>query len=814
MDAGTYPASCINAGTITLIGTPAGGTFAGPGVSGTTFDPAIAGTGIHTITYSFTDANGCSATANTTITVNALPVVDAGTYPASCINAATITLIGTPAGGTFSGPGVSGTTFDPALAGAGIHTITYSFTDANGCSATANTTITVNALPVVDAGTYPATCINAALINLVGIPGGGTFSGPGVSGTTFDPALAGAGTHTITYTYTDGNGCSATANTTITVNALPVVDAGTYPTSCINAGTITLIGTPAGGTFAGPGVSGTTFDPAIAGTGIHTITYGFTDANGCSATANTTITVNALPVVDAGTYPASCINAATITLIGTPAGGTFSGPGVSGTTFDPALAGAGIHTITYSFTDANGCSATANTTITVNALPIVDAGTYPASCINAGTITLIGTPAGGTFAGPGVSGTSFDPTIAGTGIHTITYSFTDANGCSATANTTITVNALPVVDAGTYPASCINAGTITLIGTPNGGTFAGPGVSGTTFDPAIAGTGIHTITYSFTDANGCSATANTTITVNALPVVDAGTYPASCINAATITLIGTPAGGTFSGPGVSGTTFDPALAGAGIHTITYSFTDANGCSATANTTITVNALPVVDAGTYPASCINAGTITLIGTPAGGTFSGPGVSGTTFDPAIAGTGIHTITYSFTDANGCSATANTTITVNALPVVDAGTYPASCINAGTITLIGSPAGGTFAGPGVSGTTFDPAIAGTGIHTITYSFTDANGCSATANTTITVNALPVVDAGTYPASCINAATITLIGTPAGGTLVDQELAEQPLIRLWQVQVSIRSSIALPMPMDVAPQQTQPSLSMHFQL
>ncbi len=766
VDAGTYPTSCINSGTITLIGSPAAGLFSGPGVSGTTFDPAIAGAGTHTITYSFTDANGCSATDNTTITVNALPIVDAGTYPSICIDAANVPLIGSPSGGTFSGTGVAGTTFSPSIAGPGLHNITYTYTDGNGCTATTSTTITVNALPVVDAGTYPATCINAAVINLVGTPGGGTFSGPGVSGTTFDPALAGAGTHTITYTYTDGNGCSATANTTISVNSLPVVDAGTYPASCINAGTITLIGTPAGGTFAGPGVSGTTFDPAIAGAGIHTITYSFTDANGCSATDNTTITVNALPVVDAGTYPASCINAATITLIGTPAGGTFSGPGVSGTTFDPALAGAGIHTITYSFTDANGCSATANTTITVNALPVVDAGTYPATCINAAVINLVGTPGGGTFSGPGVSGTTFDPALAGAGTHTITYTYIDGNGCSATANTTISVNALPVVDAGTYPASCINAGTITLIGTPAGGTFAGPGVSGTTFDPTIAGAGIHTITYSFTDANGCSATDNTTITVNALPVVDAGTYPASCINAATITLIGTPAGGTFSGPGVSGTTFDPALAGAGIHTITYSFTDANGCIATANTTITVNALPVVDAGTYPATCINAAVINLVGTPGGGTFSGPGVSGTTFDPALAGAGTHTITYTYTDGNGCSATANTTISVNALPVVDAGTYPASCINAGTITLIGTPAGGTFAGPGVSGTTFDPTIAGTGIHTITYSFTDANGCSATDNTAITVNALPVVDAGTYPASCINAATITLIGTPAGGT------------------------------------------------
>lgn len=43
------------------------------------------------------------------------------------------------------------------------------------------------------------------------------------------------------------------------------------------------------------------------------------------------------------------------------------------------------------------------------------------------------------------------------------------------------------------------------------------------------------------------------------------------------TLTGTPEGGVFLGPGVSGSTFDPATAGAGQHTVVYTYVDQNGC---------------------------------------------------------------------------------------------------------------------------------------------------------------------------------------------------------------------------------------------
>jgi hypothetical protein len=67
-------------------------------------------------------------------------------------------------------------------------------------------------------GADETTCINYEPLQLVGSPSGGTFAGPGVTGTEFDPDAAGVGVHKITYTYQDGNGCENSAVQVITVN--------------------------------------------------------------------------------------------------------------------------------------------------------------------------------------------------------------------------------------------------------------------------------------------------------------------------------------------------------------------------------------------------------------------------------------------------------------------------------------------------------------------------------------------------------------------------------------------------------------------
>jgi hypothetical protein len=80
--------------------------------------------------------------------------------------------------------------------------------------------IEIFALPNVTFTTLADICVYDAAVTLTeGSPTGGTYSGPGVSGDSFDPATAGLGTHTLSYDYTDGNGCSNTEVQTILVDA-------------------------------------------------------------------------------------------------------------------------------------------------------------------------------------------------------------------------------------------------------------------------------------------------------------------------------------------------------------------------------------------------------------------------------------------------------------------------------------------------------------------------------------------------------------------------------------------------------------------
>lgn len=775
---GLNPSYCADAGTVNLAGSPAGGTFSGNGVSGNQFVPTLVSGNNSTVTYNYTDGNGCANSSSQTVSINTLPTVSfSGLASAYCISSPAVTLLGSPTGGSFSGTGVSGSNFDPAVAGLGQHTVSYFYTDGNGCSKQVNQTVVVNALPQVTISNLAAAyCVSSPSVALTGVPSGGSFSGTGVSGTTFSPSIAGNGTFTVTYNFTDGNSCSNSTTQSVIVNTLPAVSiTGLNSAFCADASPVNLVGSPAGGTFSGNGVSGNQFIPSIVTGNNSTITYNYSDGNGCANTTTQTVSINTLPTVSiTGLASAYCVNSPIAVLQGSPNGGLFSGTGVSAGNFDPSVAGVGQHTVSYFYTDGNGCSKQVNQTVVVNPLPLVAISNLaPAYCVDAPVASMTGIPAGGTFNGFGVTGNNFNPAQAGIGQPSVTYTYTDGNSCTNTTSQTVTVNGLPqLAILGLSPSYCSDAPAVTVSGLPTGGTFSGTGVSGNQFIPQLVGQGIVNIDYSYTDGNGCSNITTVAVQVNTLPTVAfSGLNSSYCVgNFTPVALTGAPSGGTFNGPGVSGTTFTPSSAGVGTHNVSYSFTDLNGCSNSIAQTVTVNNFPQVAITNLPNQlCINAPVQTLAGVPSGGLFSGTGVVGSSFNPQTAGVGTQTISYTFSDLNGCTNTAQQQITVYAQPTVNitglASTY---CVNNPQVTFTATPTGGTFSGPGVAGNTFIPSVAGTGTHTVSYTYTDVNNCSATGTQTVLVNAAPVPTiTGLQSVYCATNQAVSVSVSPQGGTL-----------------------------------------------
>lgn len=100
-------------------------------------------------------------------------------------------------------------------------------------------------------------------------------------------------------------------------------------------------------------------------------------------------------------------------------------------------------------------------------------------------------------------------------------------------------------------------------------------------------------------------------------------------------------------------------------------------------------------------------------------------------------------SLTAVNGCDSIISTTLTVDSLPEVYFNGLDSNyCSMDVAVNLTGSPAGGTFSGPGMSGIIFDPFTAGTGTHIITYTFTGIDSCTNSESKNVFVNACTGID------------------------------------------------------------------------
>jgi hypothetical protein len=415
----------------------------------------------------------------------------------------------------------------------------------------------------------------------------------------------------------------------------------------------------------------------------------------------------------------------------------------------------------FTWTETNGtCVDDASVTVDFYDQPVADAGSGGDECdLN---FTFNGTASFGsgvwTYTGAGNAFFS-NPNDVNATVTVDTYgsydfTWTETNGpCFDAATITVNFYEQPVANPGDGGSECDLDFDLAAIPSVGNGTWTYSGPGAATFSPSdtdpnatvtVDATGSYVFTWT-EDNNGCTDSEQVTVVFNPLPVVSfSGLAATYCIDQSTpVALTGSPAGGTFSGLGISGNSFVPSVAGVGTIFITYTYTDGNGCTNSETQTVDVNGLPVVTfSGLDAAYCEDDATAyTLTGNPAGGTFSGFGITGDDFIPVDAGSGIWTINYSYTDPFGCTSFDEQDVTINELPVVSFTGLDASyCENASSANLVGSPVGGTFTGTGIIGAQFSPVAAGVGIHTITYTYTDGNGCTNFVEQQVTVNEVPL--------------------------------------------------------------------------
>jgi gliding motility-associated-like protein len=224
-----------------------------------------------------------------------------------------------------------------------------------------------------------------------------------------------------------------------------------------------------------------------------------------------------------------------VTLTGSPSGGIFTGPGISGSTFTPSVAGAGTHNIAYTYTDlSTGCTnqKVIQTVITVSQVFNVGASAN-SYCAGFGVnITLSGSEAGFSYQllknglndGTPVAGTGspLSWTNKQNGVYTV-VAIHDLTSCTnnMSGSQTIIQNPLPVPTFTAQPGAATCSSVSVTYTTQAGQTnyiWGFTGVAGTDYNITSGGgtsnnsvtlswltSGSKTVTINYTNANGCTA---------------------------------------------------------------------------------------------------------------------------------------------------------------------------------------------------------------------------------------------------------------------------------------------------------------------
>lgn len=779
-------------GTVSWYSLPTGGSVLGTGNSFTTptfADPAPAAS--YTLNYYAERTTPCGTSARTTftITVKKRPAAPTSTTPSAnlniCSGATTVlSVASTPLAlewyevGQFPQPISTSSTYTTnALSQATSYEV---FAYENGCGSLPPLTLTVNVSTPPSAPTNTTTTQNqqtcvgqsaflsasgTGILEWFNVATGGTVLGTG--STFITPSLNQDSTF---YVRSNNNGClSSRTAILVTVLPLPAVPTSNTPsanlTVCQGSGTTLSVVNPGAGFqvnwwnvptgTATPNLLGSGTSINIPTSSLSSNATFYVDmqnlTTGCVSATRLPIavTVVAPPAAPTNTTPSANLsvcqgNSTVLTASGSgtlewfadPTGGSPLATGNSYTT--PVLQNGAAYFVA---SKVGNCSSTRTQIgITVNVVPNAPTNTTPtanltrcsgqtttlsASTTAAAAIVWYNVATGGTSIFTGTSFTT--PVLNADSTYYAVVRFV-STGCESTRlPIAITVNATPT--AAITPATVtICEGASANLTASGGGTYAWSNSLGSGAAKTVTPTTSTTYTVTVTSANNCSATASRLVTVNTNPTAAITPATASICNGASQALTAS-GGGTYVWSNSGGSNAQATFAPTTSTTYTVTVTAANNCSATASRLVTVNTVTASING--PTTICSGLSATL--TASGGTsYAWSNSGGTNAQATFTPTANTTYTVTVTDANGCSATASQSVSVQSAPTASISGPTEVCLGS-SVTLTAN-GGNTYEWSNsvtVSAITVSPTTNTT--YTVTVSI-GAN-CSATASQTVAV-------------------------------------------------------------------------------